>query len=115
MAVVEYLGRVAQLIRIVAKDNHRFDYWLWLDQQSGLLLKTAIITRQRQVLEQIQFTHLDITDNLSENLIQLQETRLPAVIELAVDSEIEALFWHVNWLPEGFKTIKSNRHRIPSK
>jgi len=106
------LGRVAQLIRIVAKDNHRFGYWLWLDQQSGLLLKTAIITRQGQLLEQIQFTHLDITDDLSENLIQLEETQLPVVIELAVDNDISTLFWQINWLPEGFSVVQSNRHRI---
>jgi len=106
------LGRVAQLIRIVAKDNHRFGYWLWLDQESGLLLKIAVITRQGQLLEQIQFTHLDITDALSENLVQLQETELPTVIELAVENQITALFWQINWLPEGFEVIKSNRHRI---
>ena len=71
-----------------------------------------MITRQGQLLEQIQFTHLDITDDLSENLVQLQETDLPAVIELDVDNKITALFWQINWLPEGFEVIKSNRHRI---
>ena len=106
------LGRVAQLIRIVSKDAHRFDYWLWLDQQSGLLLKTAVFTRQGQLLEQIQFTHLEITDELSENLKQLQETQLPEVIELAKNNYDSDLLWQLNWLPEGFKTIKSNRHRI---
>lgn len=106
------LGRVAQLIRIVSKDNHRFGYWLWLDQESGLLLKIAIITRQGQLLEQIQFTHLDITDDLSENLVQLEETQLPAVIELTVGNETASLFWQINWLPEGFNVINSNRHRI---
>lgn len=106
------LGRVAQLIRIVAKDNHRFGYWLWLDQKSGLLLKTAVITRQGQVLEQIQFTHLDITDDLSENLVQLQETQLPAVIELTIDDKPANSFWQINWLPDGFNVVKSNNHRI---
>lgn len=106
------LGRVAQLIRIVAKDEHRFSYWLWLDQQSGLLLKTAVITRQGQVLEQIQFTHLDMTDDVSDNLMQLQATQLPAVIEPTINNENIDLFWEINWLPEGFKAIKSNRHRI---
>lgn len=106
------LGRVAQLIRIVAKDEHRFGYWLWLDQQSGLLLKTAVITRQGQLLEQIQFTHLDITDDIPENLMQLESTQLPVVIEPAIDNKEVALFWKINWLPEGFKAIKSNRHRI---
>jgi sigma-E factor negative regulatory protein RseB len=108
------LGRVAQLIRIVPKDTHRFGYWVWLDQQSGLLLKLAVITRKGKLLEQIQFTHLDITDNLSEHLKQLQATDLPKVIDSSSKPEESELAWRVNWLPNGFKQIKSNVHRINS-
>ena len=106
------LGRVAQVIRIVPKDNHRFDYWVWLEQQSGLLLKMAIITRQGQLLEQVQFTHLDVTDEMSENLKQLENTELPNVINEVVPQAQQALFWHVHWLPQGFQEIKSNRRRV---
>jgi sigma-E factor negative regulatory protein RseB len=106
------LGRIAQLIRIVPKDTHRFGYWVWLDQQSGLLLKLAIITRKGQLLEQIQFTHLEITDELSEHLKQLQVTDLPKTIDITTKQEATKLAWQVNWLPNGFKQIKSNIHRM---
>lgn len=106
------LGRVAQLIRIVPKDTHRFGYWVWLDQQSNLLLKLAIITRKGQLLEQIQFTHLEITDDLSEHLKHLQSTDLPKIIDVTTKQKEIELAWKVNWLPNGFKQIKSNRHRI---
>ncbi len=106
------LGRAAQLIRIVPKDSHRFGYWLWLDQQSGLLLKLAVITRKGNLLEQIQFTHLDITDTVSENLKQLQATELPKIIDIASTQKNTDLAWEVNWLPSGFEAIKSDRHRI---
>lgn len=108
------LGRVAQLIRIVPKDAHRFGYWVWLDQQSGLLLKLAVITRKGQLLEQIQFTHLEITDDLSEHLKQLQATDLPKVIDITAKQEETELTWKVNWIPHGFKQVKSNKHRINS-
>jgi sigma-E factor negative regulatory protein RseB len=106
------LSRVAQVVRIVPKDNYRFDHWLWLDQESGLLLKMAIITRQGQLLEQIQFTHLDVTDEMSENLAQLQATDLPSVVDVVATHQNEALFWGVNWLPQGMEIIKSNRRRV---
>lgn len=106
------LGRAAQLIRIVPKDAHRFGYWLWLDQQSGLLLKLAVITRKGNLLEQIQFTHLEITDTISEHLKQLQTTELPKIIDVTAQQENTDLAWQVNWLPNGFEPIKSNRHRI---
>lgn len=108
------LGRVAQLIRIVPKDAHRFGYWVWIDQKSALLLKLAIITRKGQLLEQIQFTHLEITDVLSDHLKQLQATDLPKIIDITTKQEDSNLTWKVNWLPNGFKQIKSNRHRINS-
>mgnify|MGYP000729701802 CR=1 FL=1 len=106
------LGRAAQLIRIVPKDSHRFGYWLWLDQESGLLLKLAAITRAGKLLEQIQFTHLEITDVISENLKQLQTTELPKIIDIAAKQKNADLAWQVNWLPDGFAPIKSDRHRI---
>lgn len=108
------LGRAAQLIRIVPKDEHRYSYWLWLDQNSGLLLKLAVITRKGQLLEQIQFTHLEITDTVSDNLKQLYVAELPKVIELSAKQNNIEFAWQVNWLPEGFKEVKSDRHRILS-
>ena len=106
------LGRPAQLVRIVPKDQQTFGHWLWLDQESGLLLKLAIITRKGQLLEQVQFTHLDITDTPSESLQQLQSTELPKVLDIPLSSQEKEFSWQVNWLPAGFKRLKANRHRI---
>jgi len=108
------VGRVAQLVRIVAKDKYRFSYWLWLDQKTGLLLKMAVVTRQGQLLEQIQFTHIEVSEQLSENLAQLQLSELPKVIKSNNSQINKALSWQVNWLPQGFKVIKSNQHNLNS-
>ncbi|WP_019028503.1 MucB/RseB C-terminal domain-containing protein [Colwellia piezophila] len=108
------LGRVAQLVRIVAKDKYRLSYWLWLDQQTGLLLKMAVLNRQGQLLEQVQFTHIEVTDKLSDNLEQLQNTELPAIITLNNQQKNTALPWQLGWLPQGFSKVKSNQHRLNS-
>jgi sigma-E factor negative regulatory protein RseB len=106
------LGRPAQLIRIEPKNVHRYAYWLWLDQQSSMLLKLSIVTKQGQQLEQIQFTHLDITDKPSESVLQLHETELPVLVDIPEAYQQQELQWDVNWLPDGFKQINSNRHEI---
>jgi len=106
------LGRPAQLIRIEAKNAHRYAYWLWLDQQSSMLLKLSIVTKQGQQLEQIQFTHLDITEKPSESVLQLNETELPVLVDIPEEYQHQQLQWSVNWLPEGFTRINSNRHKI---
>ncbi|MGB0936954.1 MAG: MucB/RseB C-terminal domain-containing protein [Colwellia sp.] len=111
------LGRPAQLIRIVPKDENRLGYWLWLDLNSNLLLKLAILSEKGQMLEQIQFTHLDITEKLSGNLVKLQESQLPALISLEKENNTKEedsdqnkpkLDWQVNWLPEGFKLVSTD-------
>ena len=109
------LGRVAQLVRIVAKDKYRFSYWLWLDQETGLLLKMAILTRQGLLLEQIQFTHIEVSEQLSESLVQFQSTELPEIIKLNNQQKNRVLAWKVDWLPQGFAVIKSNQHNLNSR
>lgn len=105
------LGKAAQLIRIVAKDGHRLGHWLWLDQESGLPLKIAIITHKGQLLEQIQFTHLDITEQPAESLLQLEQAELPQVVDVP-EVEPKPFAWQIDWLPNGFKRVKSSRHRV---
>lgn len=108
------LGRSAQIIRIVPNDSNKYGHWLWLDQHTGLLLKIAIVTKTGQQLEQIQFTHLDITENPAESLMQLDSTELPKVIDIPEGYQNQQLSWQVNWLPQGFEKISTNRHRITS-
>ena len=108
------LGRVAQLVRIVSKDKYRFSYWLWLDQETGLLLKMAILTRQGLLLEQIQFTHIEVSEQLSESLVQFQSTELPEIIKLNNQLKNRILAWKIDWLPQGFAVIKSNQHNLNS-
>lgn len=106
------LGRPAQLIRIEAKNAYRYAYWLWLDQKSGMLLKLSIVTKKGQQLEQIQFTHLDVTNQLSETLLKLPSTELPVIIDIPQEYQQQKLQWQVSWLPKGFKQVNSNRHKI---
>lgn len=108
------LGRGAQVIRIVPKDNSKYAYWLWLDQHTSLLLKLAVITRKGQQLEQVQFTHLDITEQPAESLIQLSSTDLPEVVDIPDGYQQQKLAWQVDWLPQGFERVNANRHRIVS-
>ena len=106
------LGRPATLIRLQSKDKQRHGYWLWLDIESGLLLKIAIISRQGEILEQIQFTDLQISEQPNEVLTQLVGANVPMPLS---DAEQQPdLNWKVNWLPQGFEQITANRQVIGS-
>ncbi len=106
------LGRTADSIRIVSKDPYRFNYWLWLDQESGLLLKLAVMNKQGQVLEQVQFTHLELNEAINPSLQQVKTSELPKVIDLPEEINKQEHPWQAGWLPVGFKQINANTHRI---
>lgn len=106
------LGRAAESIRIISKDEHRYGHWLWLDQVSGLLLKLAIVNNQGQVLEQVQFTHVELDEKIHPSLQQIESIDLPNVVEIPEINSEPNHSWEVSWLPEGFVEINANTHRI---
>ena len=55
-------GRAAQLVRIESKDEYKYNYWIWLDMESSLLLKAAYVNHEGDALEQLQLTHISVTE-----------------------------------------------------
>lgn len=53
-------GFDAQVIVFQPKDNLRYTHKLWVHTDSGLLLKSAVLTDKNQVVEQYAFTQLQI-------------------------------------------------------
>lgn len=106
------LGRAAQLIRIVSKDPHRLGHWVWLDEESGMLLKMALLTSKGQLLEQVQFTYLELPVQMPSQLLQVNEMKLPSLIDIPDANNDLTLSWQVNWMPVGFERKRVNRHRI---
>ncbi|NMP17676.1 MucB/RseB C-terminal domain-containing protein [Thalassotalea sp. Y01] len=99
------LGRQAQLIRLESKDKNRFGYWLWLDAETGLMLKIAVVSKDAEILEQIQFTHLQLKDDATELFAQMQEISLPKLVN--DNSADVSLPWTVTYLPKGFEQVSS--------
>jgi sigma-E factor negative regulatory protein RseB len=60
------LGRPARVIAVNPKDQYRFGYRLWLDQQTAMPLKTQLCDAQGQVIEQILFARLDMPETISD-------------------------------------------------
>lgn len=105
------LDKVAQQFRIVSRDSFRFDYWLWLDVQTGLLLKSALVSKSNDVLEQFQMTHLKLLEQAPPLAQKLAESRLPA--PATKSNSNQQLRWKLNWLPQGFRVVSSNQHKLP--
>ena len=60
------LGRAAQVIAVHPKDQFRFGYRLWLDENTAMPLKTQLCDSHGQVIEQILFARLDMPENIAD-------------------------------------------------
>lgn len=105
-------GLPARLIRVIAKDNNRFNYWLWLHEESGLLLKSALINQQGEVLEQLQVSNLQIQSEPNELIAEVAKAELPEPYNLVPSQSHLVLDWSIGWMPEGFAKVKSDQHYL---
>ena len=52
--------RVVQVLEIKPRDEFRYGYMLWLDQETAMPLQSQLIDEQGQVVEQILFTEIEV-------------------------------------------------------
>lgn len=107
-------GRAAQLVRIESKDEYKYNYWIWLDTESSLLLKAAYVNHQGEALEQLQLTHISVTEQPAPMILEVLNRNFPTPLPgNALEGEkSNATNWRIGWLPKGFKLLKSDRHKL---
>jgi sigma-E factor negative regulatory protein RseB len=100
-------GRRAQVIEVRPRDEFRYGYRLWLDEESAMPLKSQISTHDGRVLEQILFSDLVLRREIPADSLKAT-TVADGFRWLRQDSPRAAppgdvLGWSVTRLPSGFK------------
>ncbi|MEL0640606.1 MucB/RseB C-terminal domain-containing protein [Pseudoalteromonas aliena] len=107
-------GRAAQLVRIESKDEYKYNYWIWLDMESSLLLKAAYVNHEGEALEQLQLTHISVTEQPASMLVEVLNRNFPTPLpnDALINEDNTATNWKISWLPYGFELLKSDRHKL---
>lgn len=107
-------GRAAQLVRIESKDEYKYNYWIWLDMESSLLLKAAYVNHEGEALEQLQLTHISVTEQPAGMLVEVLNRNFPTPLpnNALINEDSTATNWKISWLPGGFELLKSDRHKL---
>lgn len=105
-------GRAAQQIRVVSKDKTRFGMNLWLDQETGLMLKLNLVDLNGQLLEQIQVTACQVTEQPDPFFAKIEPAVLPDVLKMRPPQDNKPI-WNIRYLPVGMAEIKRDVHRLP--
>ncbi|BDX07217.1 MucB/RseB C-terminal domain-containing protein [Planctobacterium marinum] len=104
-------GRAAQQIRIVSEDGSRYNTTLWLDQETGLLLKMDVNNAQGDLLEQLQVTSLEVTEEPDEYFDKIEQSRLPEISSLPDNNQLQ-FSWQLNFIPTGMEITQKDRRRL---
>lgn len=104
-------GKSALQFRIVSKDNSRYTYAYWVDEESFLPLKLNTLTLKGEVLEQVQVTNLTIKPSVHDDFLAVDTASLPDVKHINPRKEF-SLNWGISQLPIGMLEQKRQVHRL---
>lgn len=103
-------GRPATHLQVTPRDEDRLGYRLWLDDASGLLLRSELRDPSRTNLEIFQFTSLRVGNDVDpENLVSTTQGALIRQLSIAADDAARTDSpWHAGWVPAGFQLTSAN-------
>ena len=100
-------GRSAKKYLMQPRDQYRYAYLMWLDNESGLLLKTTLLGDKGQELETFEFIELNVGVDVPQKLFDHPaSSRMDKSLVVNLDgimSSNSGSDWEAGWLPEGFK------------
>ncbi len=105
-------GRSARQIVVKPLDEYRYGFQLYLDQQTGLLLKSVTLSPAGTVLERFQFTRIDIGAEIDDSELQASEVAsshaIHHVLAQSHEGSVPQSIAVAAWLPPGFSLSASS-------
>jgi sigma-E factor negative regulatory protein RseB len=110
-------GRSAHQIEVLPKDELRFGYRLFIDQESGLPLRTKMVDASHRILSQLMFTELKVGIGVTPIERDLSALEL-ASADPSEWSPIERLApaaWEFTEAPPGFRLNVHRRRALEDR
>jgi len=98
-------GRTARRVDILPLDQHRLGLQLWLDDASGLLLKSVILDRRGQALDIFEFVSLETGVRLTAADFEPGDSVRREASEAPAAGEVAPTVWQTGWVPAGFERM----------
>ncbi len=102
------------VIALRANDDDRYSHRLWLEKTTGLLVKSHVRDTDGDVLEQFQFTSLEITDDMANQEFEIQSegreiSRTLDGLKANQSQASRMSGWTLDWRPVGFMPAAAPR------
>lgn len=96
---------VVQTIRILPKDDFRYQYLAFIDEENHLLLRSDMLDSDGNVLNQFRVVNLYVGDGMSGLVEYLDHVMVPPLLLDKKANKTPLFNWQPGWLPKGFKLV----------
>ena len=110
------LGRTTRVVALHPRDEYRYGYRLWIDEQTSMPLKTQLCDQSGQVIEQIVFSNIDLPERIPDSMFKPQvdaSTYRWLRAERQLVSSAPPALWEVMSLPPGFRIANRSAQAMP--
>jgi sigma-E factor negative regulatory protein RseB len=110
------LGRTTRVVALHPRDEYRYGYRLWIDEQTSMPLKTQLCDKSGRVIEQILFSSIDLPERISDSMFKPQmdasNYRWLRAEQRVASTSVPAL-WEAMRLPPGFRIAMRSNQAMP--
>jgi sigma-E factor negative regulatory protein RseB len=110
------LGRTTRVVSLHPRDEYRYGYRLWIDEESSMPLKTQLCDKSGAVIEQILFSTIDFPERIPDSMFKPQ---IDASLfkwerpEQQIASTASSALWEAMRLPPGFRLTTRSSQSLP--
>ena len=108
-------GHDANVLMLKPRDDFRYGYRLWMDKQSGLLLRAEILNAMGETLETSAFSDVDIGVRSQPDMVLLPMRKLAGyrvVKPQLTPTRLEAEGWRLRKMVPGFRQLSCIRRPL---
>jgi sigma-E factor negative regulatory protein RseB len=110
------LGRTTHVVALQPRDEYRYGYRLWIDEETSMPLKTQLCDRAGTVIEQIVFSTIDLPERIPDSMFKPQidaSTYTWLRADQQVASTAPPALWEAMRLPPGFRMATRSSQSLP--
>jgi len=98
-------GRWSRVLQVIPKDPYRYGYFLSIDEDTGLVLKSWLIDENARPVERYQFISIELNPDLNQMKAKSLLHEHKAVSDVTPCNPTQLTrpsAWQVAWVPPGF-------------
>ena len=108
-------GMMTRIVEITPRDEFRYGHRLWLEEQTGMLLRSALLDFEERKLQQLSFVSVELGARIADAELETALEGVAAVHSTLPESDAWArastspsrLSWSPERLPENFRMARA--------